>query len=66
GCGIYEVRPTQCRTYPFWPDIMRAPETWQREAQQCPGIGQDTLVDAETVDEQLEIDIKGRRRNSVE
>ena len=22
GCSIYDVRPTQCRTYPFWPEIM--------------------------------------------
>ena len=66
GCSIYPVRPTQCRTYPFWPNIMRAPESWQREAEQCPGIGADTLVDADEIDRQLESDIEGRRRNSVE
>lgn len=66
GCSIYEVRPTQCRTYPFWPDVMRAPETWQREGEQCPGIGADTLVDVGEIEKQLETDIEGRRRNSVE
>src|SRR4051812_6392381 len=23
-CGVYEARPTQCRTWPFWPDVMSA------------------------------------------
>ena len=67
GCSIYDVRPTQCRTYPFWPDIMRAPETWQREAEQCPGIGaEDAPVSANEIDEQLEIDRTGRKRAGVE
>lgn len=67
GCSIYDVRPTQCRTYPFWPDIMRAPEKWHREAEQCPGIGvEDAPVSADEIDEQLEIDREGRKRAGVE
>jgi uncharacterized protein len=67
GCSIYDARPTQCRTYPFWPDIMRAPEVWQQEAEQCPGIGvEDAPVSADEVDKQLEIDRAGRKRAGVE
>jgi Fe-S-cluster containining protein len=38
ACSIYEVRPTQCRTYPFWPEPLKSPESWQAEARECPGI----------------------------
>jgi Fe-S-cluster containining protein len=30
-CGIYKVRPVQCWTYPFWPDLMKSPESWNQE-----------------------------------
>ena len=30
-CRIYEVRPTQCRTYPFWPSILASPQRWNDE-----------------------------------
>lgn len=39
GCGIYSVRPKQCRDYPFWPEIMKSPFAWLKEAHRCPGIG---------------------------
>ena len=35
GCGIYPVRPTQCRTFPFWPYFKTHKEELQEE---CPGI----------------------------
>jgi len=61
GCSVYAARPSQCRTYPFWPSIVRAPQTWAKEAQQCPGIGEDTVVDAAEVERQLALDDEGRR-----
>lgn len=39
GCGVYAVRPQQCRDYPFWPEIMESSFAWLREAARCPGIG---------------------------
>ena len=30
-CGIYEARPVQCRTYPFWPNILQSMESWNEE-----------------------------------
>jgi uncharacterized protein len=38
GCSVYSVRPQQCRDYPFWPEIMKSPFAWLKEAQRCPGI----------------------------
>ena len=30
-CLIYEARPAQCRTYPFWSPILSSMETWNDE-----------------------------------
>ncbi len=39
GCGIYPVRPLQCRLYPFWFNLLRNPAAWEAEKKRCPGIG---------------------------
>lgn len=36
-CSIHNERPQQCRSYPFWPRILRDRGSW--EAEQCEGIG---------------------------
>ncbi|MCB9025759.1 MAG: YkgJ family cysteine cluster protein [Bdellovibrionaceae bacterium] len=42
-CSIYSARPTQCRTWPFWPEVLQA-KTWKKEvAQFCPGVGKGKL-----------------------
>jgi Fe-S-cluster containining protein len=35
GCGIYEARPTQCRTFPFWDYFKTRVEELKLE---CPGV----------------------------
>jgi hypothetical protein len=53
-CRAYAVRPTQCRTYPFWPEIMTSPQRWQREGTQCPGVEVDkTMVSGEQIERYL-------------
>ncbi len=48
-CSIYQVRPTQCATYPWWPDLMN-PVSWQVEAAEvCEGLDHE---DAESLDVQ--------------
>jgi hypothetical protein len=38
-CSVYEARPTQCRTWPFWPEVLN-PKAWTKEvASFCPGVG---------------------------
>ena len=43
GCRIYPVRPTQCRTYPFWFGLLRSKSHWEKAQRECPGIGQGKL-----------------------
>ena len=38
GCTVYEDRPQQCRTWPFWRAVVHSPETWSETADACPGM----------------------------
>ncbi len=37
-CGIYPVRPMQCRTWPFWDMNLKSPDAWVRASGRCPGM----------------------------
>ena len=37
-CGIYPVRPGQCRTWPFWPENLASARRWRQVARNCPGV----------------------------
>jgi len=43
-CRIYSVRPVQCRTYPFWPELVNSEAAWQWEARRCEGINRGSVV----------------------
>jgi len=43
-CSIYPVRPTQCRTWPFWPENLQNRAAWQRAARHCPGMNKGKTV----------------------
>ncbi len=38
NCTIYPVRPNQCRTWPFWPENLANPDSWNKAAKKCGGI----------------------------
>jgi Fe-S-cluster containining protein len=44
GCGIHPAKPTQCRTFPFWPELVERRLAWNRTARYCPGIGKGPLI----------------------
>lgn len=44
-CTVYEARPVQCRTFPYWPENVASPEKWYGLAAECPGIGKGTEPD---------------------
>ena len=39
GCSVYEARPTQCRTWPFWSSNLKTRKAWEQTCQDCPGAG---------------------------
>ncbi len=55
-CSVYDARPAQCRTWPFWPENMNA-KAWKKEvASFCPGVGKGRLYSAREIEEQLKIE----------
>ena len=44
GCKVYDARPVQCRTYPFWPEVVNSRTSWTREAKRCEGIDRGKVV----------------------
>ena len=52
-CMVYDARPWQCRTWPFWPENMNR-IVWEEEvASYCPGVGKGKLYTAEEIEEIL-------------
>lgn len=49
GCTIYEVRPVQCRTWPFWESTVGTPQAWEETKKVCPGSGQGQLISSEEI-----------------
>ena len=49
GCSVYNQRPRQCRTWPFWRRLLKNPGEWKAASQECPGIGRGALVPAATI-----------------
>jgi Fe-S-cluster containining protein len=53
-CTIYPVRPTQCRTFPWWPENLESRQAWQEAARHCEGINDEApLISAEEIDAHL-------------
>jgi Fe-S-cluster containining protein len=52
-CRAYDARPTQCRTWPWWPENLRSQRTWRRARRECPGIDCGPRHPARTIEEQL-------------
>src|SRR5690349_11375861 len=44
GCSIHPAKPTQCRIFPFWPELVESRREWKKTARYCPGIGKGPLV----------------------
>lgn len=49
GCSVYEFRPRQCRTWPFWRSVVHSEERWNEEAQDCPGMNHGPRHTADTI-----------------
>ncbi|MGO9108241.1 MAG: YkgJ family cysteine cluster protein [Thermoguttaceae bacterium] len=51
-CHVYEGRPRQCRTWPFWNSNLASPEAWEQAAERCPGCNRGKLVTLDKIEEQ--------------
>lgn len=54
GCSIHPAKPTQCRIFPFWPELVESRREWNKTARYCPGMGKGPLVQIEAAKAQAE------------
>lgn len=60
-CQVYEARPTQCRTWPFWPEIMNA-KSWAKDVvSYCPGVGKGSIIPAADIEKTLAEQIESEK-----
>ena len=57
GCSIHPAKPTQCRVFPFWPELVDDKREWRKTASYCPGIGKGQLVQIENA-RQLAVEMR--------
>src|SRR3954454_25105219 len=51
GCSVHPAKPTQCRVFPLWPELIEDKKELEETAQWCPGIGKGNLVSIKTLEE---------------
>ena len=51
-CTVYNARPRQCKTWPFWDSNLQTPEDWQHTCEVCPGSGKGKLYQLGEIEEQ--------------
>lgn len=53
SCAIHAVRPTQCRTWPFWKSNVTSARAWERTGRECPGVNTGPLCPQAAIDAAL-------------
>lgn len=60
-CSVYEARPVQCRTWPFWPEVMNA-KSWAKDVvAYCPGVNKGRVISAEEIEASLQEQINSEK-----
>jgi len=49
-CSLYEHRPRQCRTWPFWESNLTSRKAWTGAGTRCPGIDKGTHYPLEEIE----------------
>jgi len=60
ACSVYEGRPVQCRTYPWWLAVIQDKASWREAARHCEGIDHPSapLVPASEILRQCDLDVE--------
>ena len=54
-CSVYDARPTQCRTWPFWSENLNT-KIWNDEILKfCPGIGKGDIISSKDIEKEIKI-----------
>jgi len=49
-CTVYDARPRQCRTWPFWDSNLKTPGGWKQACEACPGSGKGQLYQLDEIE----------------
>ena len=61
-CSVYEGRPTQCRTWPFWPENMKA-KNWNRDVVAfCPGVDKGQVQSADKIEKEMKRQVEAEAK----
>ena len=61
-CSVYEGRPDQCRTWPFWPEVMSA-KAWAKDvAAYCPGVGKGKVISGDKIRDTIDLQKRSERK----
>ena len=55
-CSLYEARPMQCRTWPFWPELLESQQSWveaKSGVDGCPGLDKGKQYNVSEIETQL-------------
>ncbi len=57
-CSVYTGRPSQCRTWPFWPSNLSSARAWAHAKAKtpCPGMGSGPIIPVEQIRIMRDID----------
>jgi uncharacterized protein len=54
ACQVHAAKPVQCRTWPFWKELLESEQSYQTEVRNfCPGSRTGTVVPAESIQAQM-------------
>lgn len=43
-CNVYQVRPQQCKAFPWWSENLRSKRSWNKVKESCPGLTADDAI----------------------
>lgn len=44
GCSVHSVKPLQCSSFPYWPELLASASERREAARYCPGMNKGPLV----------------------
>ncbi len=50
-CTVYESRPAQCKSFPFWAENVHSDKSWRLTVKSCPGLDSEEafIIDGNTI-----------------
>ncbi|MHC4870536.1 MAG: YkgJ family cysteine cluster protein [Planctomycetota bacterium] len=61
SCMAYDLRPVQCRTWPWWDQNLKNEAAWEKCKEECDGIGRGRKHTSSYITSELEKDRKAEK-----